>query len=225
MFTTFHKTDAEIETQIREELQWDCRTEGSVFTIQVVEGAVTLSGKVKNYAVKCAAEEAAHRIAGVQSLHNALEVKIPFGAWKTDIEIAEFAARTFEWNVLIPHEKVGAVVTGGWVELVGQVDCWSQREEVERAVSTLPGVLGVSNHIRVNASKVDTQEVCGAIEATLERRVPQETNQVHVAMDENTVRLSGQVPTWEERCAVMRAAGFAPGVRQIVDELQVSMSA
>ena len=222
MYTTFQKTDAEIKTQIREELQWDCRTEGCELDIHVVDGAVTLAGKVKNYAVKCAAEEATHRIAGVQSVRNAIEVKIPFGAWKADMEIAHAAAQLFDWNVLIPKERIGAVVAGGWVTLVGELDCWSQREEAERVVNLMLGVLGVHNRIRVNAPMVEAAAVCEAITATLERHAPYEGAQVQVAMEEHTVRLSGQVPTWEERSAVLRAAGYAPGVRQIVDELKVS---
>ena len=66
---------------------------------------------------------------------------------------------------------------------------------------------------------------CKAIEATLERHSPQEARQVQVEMEEGSVRLSGQVPTWSERCAVVCAAGFAPGVLQVVDELRVAVSA
>jgi osmotically-inducible protein OsmY len=225
MLTTFQKTDVEIEAQIREELQWDCRTEGADLGVNVAEGLVTLSGQVKNYAIKCAAEEAVRRIAGVQVVRNNIKVKIPFNAWKADIEIAEAAAYLFDWNVLIPREQVGALVEGGWVTLIGRVDCWSQREEVERAVSHLAGVLGVINRIRVNAAEVESQKVCESIEATLERYSPQEAQQVHIEMEEGTVRLSGQVPNWGERYAVRQAVGFAPGVRQVVDELKVAIGA
>jgi osmotically-inducible protein OsmY len=225
MSTMFHKTDADIKKQIQEELEWDCRTEGSPITIKVVEGEVTLSRKVKNFAIKCAAEEATHRIAGVVLVKNNIEVRIPFGEWKTDFEIAEAAARTFAWDVLIPHKQVGAVVTGGWVELVGEVDCWSQREEVERAVIRLCGVQGVTNNIRVNAAVVESRIVQQAIHATLERHSPLEAQHIQIEMDENIVRLSGQVPTWGERCEVMKAAGFAPGVRQVVDKLVVTADA
>ena len=45
--------------------------------------------------------------------------------------------------------------------------------------------------------------------------------QVHVEMEAGTVRLTGHVPCWGERHAAMQAAGFAPGVQQVVDELYV----
>jgi osmotically-inducible protein OsmY len=225
MFTTFHKTDAEIEHQIREELRWDCRTDGNPINIYVENGDITLSGTVRTYAIKCAAEEATHRISGVQSVTNEILVKIPYLEFTADVEIAAAAAFVFKWNVLIPHERVAAHLHNGWVTLVGAVECWSQREEVERAVTMLQGVRGITNNIRVDAPKVEPETVCSAIAATLDRHSPQESKQVHVQMEGGTVRLSGHVPSWGERCVAMSAAGFAPGVRQVVDELKIVTSA
>jgi osmotically-inducible protein OsmY len=225
MFTTFHKTDAEIESQIREELRWDCRTDGHSIKIDVTDGVVTLSGTVNIYAVKCAAEEAAHRIAGVQGLNNEIVVKIPYLEFKADMEIAAIATQIFAWNVLIPHERVSAHVFNGWVTLVGTVDCWSQREEVQRAVSILAGVRGITNQIRVNAAAVETERVCEAIENTLDRHSPHASKQVHVAMEDGVVRLTGQAPSWGERCVAVNAAGYAPGVRTVIDELKVVCTA
>jgi len=231
MFTTFHKTDAEIETQIREELRWDCRTENHIIRVSVADGVVTLSGTVNAYAIKCAAEEAAHRIAGVQGLTNEIVVKIPYLEFKADIEIASAAAQIFEWNTLIPHERISALLNNGWVTLVGTVDCWTHREEAQRAVSVLAGVRGVTNNIRVNAAQIEAGRVCKAIEATLDRHSPQEIaqrfglKQIHIEMEDGTVRLSGEVPNWGERCMTVTAAGYAPGVRAIVDDLKVVVNA
>lgn len=222
MVTTYQKTDAEIEKQILDELCWDCRTEGSAVSVEVESGTVTLSGKVKTYAVKCAAEEATHRIAGVQAANNAIVVKIPYLEFKADKEILEAVTHTFFWNVLIPHEQVSAEIAEGWITVYGAVDCWSQREETERAIGLLAGVRGITNHIRVNAPQVEAQRVCEAIEATLERQSLQEAIQVHVEMQDGMVRLSGQVPTWGERNMMLSAIGSAPGVRQIQDDLTLS---
>jgi len=225
MLTTIRKTDAEIEQQVVAEMRWDCRTEGGAIQVTVQDGKVTLSGRVKNYAIKHAAEEATQRIAGVQAIRNEIVIKIPYLQWQADIEIAENAAQIFEWNVLIPHEQVSAVVTAGVVELVGEVECWSQRQEVERAIITLQGVKGITNNIRVKESAVEPEQLRKAIKATLVRHSLEEAEHIQVAMEDGAVRLTGEVPTWGERFVVVTAAGFAPGVRQIVDDLKIAVNA
>jgi osmotically-inducible protein OsmY len=221
MQPTFHKTDAQIQTQIGDELHWDCRTDGSPISVQVTQGHVTLTGIVKTYAVKVAAEEATHRIAGVHGVTNDIQVKIPYLVFKADMEITQAVEFIFAWNVLIPHENLSVSLANGFVTIVGTVDCWSQREEAERAVTRLAGVKGVNNRIRVRPTAVETQSVCSAIEATLDRYAPQETQGVHVAVEAGTVRLTGEVTSWGERVVAIQTAGFAPGVTGIVDELTV----
>ena len=57
------KTDNEIKQQVLRELKWDSRIGWSQVGVEVLEGVVTLTGVVANYAKKLAAQEAAHLVA------------------------------------------------------------------------------------------------------------------------------------------------------------------
>ncbi len=64
------KSDSEIKQQVLRELKWDSRIAWSEIGLEVLEGIVTLTGRVNSYAKKRAAQEAAHRIAGVLDVAN-----------------------------------------------------------------------------------------------------------------------------------------------------------
>lgn len=225
MLTIVQKTDAEIEDQVCRELRWDCRTEKSPIMVSVTEGAVTLNGEVKYFAIKRAAEEAAQRIAGVASVQNNLSVRNPVVEFRGDCEIAEAITWAFEWNVLVPHEQVSVMVHNGFVTLQGSVDCLSQREEAERAVVNLLGVVGIANYIAVKAQPLAAETVSDDILSALERQSVATSEQVKVNVEEGAVRLSGTTPTWNHRCAAVSAARFAHGVNAIVDDLQIAIGA
>lgn len=222
MLTIFQKSDAEITEQVMQELRWDCRTETSPIRVSVVGGVVTLSGRVKYYAVKRAAEEAAHRIAGVESVNDCLDVKIPSNEYRGNCEISEAVTRAFDWNVLVPGDRIEVLVNNGIVNLSGTVNCLSEREEAERAVVNLLGVRGITNDLAVLARPVEVETVCAAIQNTLERQAVAQSPHLTVNMDQGAVRLSGTVPSWNQRCAVLAAAGFAHGVQQVIDELKIA---
>jgi osmotically-inducible protein OsmY len=222
MLTTFHKTDAEIAEQVVQELRWDCRTETSPIQVGAKNGVVMLTGRVKYYAIKHAAEEAARRIAGVTAVQDEIEIRIPSGEYRGDCEIAEAVRRAFDWNVLIPADRIETLVNKGIVNLSGTVDCLSEREEAERAVVNLLGVQGICNDLMVEAHPIAIETLCADIRNTLERQAVTVTPEVRVeAAAFGAIHLSGSVPSWSQRCAVVAAAGFAHGVQQIVDHLNV----
>lgn len=222
MLTIFQKSDAEITEQVVEELRWDCRTETSPIRVSVTEGVVTLSGQVRYYAVKRAAEEAAHRIAGVASVQDALTVLVPASEFRADFEIAEAVTSAFAWNVFIPAEKISVSILNGMVTLSGTVNCLSEQAEAERAVINLLGVKGITNALTVQAQAIESAAVCAGIQSTLERQAVKDAPQVTVEMERGTVRLSGAVPSWNDRCALIAAAGFAYGVQQVMDDLKIT---
>ena len=225
MLTTIQKPDAEIEKQVIQELRWDCRTETSPITVSVTEGVVMLGGRVKYYGVKHAAEEAAHRIAGVATVHNAIDIRMPPAEFRADCEIADEVRNAFEWNVLVPHEQLSVMVDNGIVTLTGTVACISQREEAERAVINLLGVKGIVNNIAVWAQPLEAETVCAAIADSLERQAIANAREVTVEVGEGAIRLSGSVPTWNHRRAAVTAAGFAHGARRVVDDLHIAAGA
>jgi osmotically-inducible protein OsmY len=213
--------DTEIQQQVMQELRWDTRVEATDVGVEVRDGIVTLSGVVTTYPQKIAAQEAAHRVAGVLDVANDLHVQLPGAFSRTDADIAQAVRNALEWNVVIPEARIQSTVSDGWVTLEGTVHSWQQRADAESAVRYLTGVRGVTNHIAVSAPEVDALHVREVIETALERRAEREAKRIQVDVQDGVVTLSGWVRTWLEKQSILGAAGHAPGICGVVDRLQI----
>ena len=215
------KSDNEIKSQVLRELKWDSRIGWSQIGVEVMEGVVTLKGVVSSYAHKLAAQEAAHRINGVLDVANEVEVK-PEGLFvRSDVEIALAVRHVLEWDALVPDERIKSAVSAGWVTLEGNVDFWQQREDAERSVLRLEGVIGVTNEITVAPKKVDAKELREEIEYALERRADREAERFRIEVNDGAVDLFGRVHSWQEKRAVVGSISHAPGVSAIRDHLRI----
>jgi osmotically-inducible protein OsmY len=215
------KTDNEIKQQVLRELKWDSRIGWSRIAVEVMQGVVTLTGVVSSYAQKLAAQEAAHRISGVLDVANDVEV-IPDGVFmRSDAEIALAVRHILEWDALVPDERIKSTVSNGWVTLEGDVDFWHQREDAERSVLRLEGVIGVTNEITVAPKAVDPQELREEIEYALERRADREAERLRVDVHDGAVDLWGRVHSWQEKRAVIGSISHAPGVSEVRDHLRI----
>ena len=215
------KTDYEIKQQVLRELKWDSRIAWAQIGVGVHDGIVTLSGTVNSHAKKSAAQQAAHRVSGVLDVANEIEV-MPTGTFAhTDEEIARAVRHTLEWNALVPDERIQSTVSGGWVTLEGDVDVWREREDAEKAVLKLAGVVGVVNKISILPIAVDPEELRGEIEEALERRANREAERLRIEVKNGAVELWGRVHSWQEKRAVLGSIGHLPGVLAVSDHLSI----
>lgn len=215
------KTDVGLQREALRELGWDTRVPAAEIGVSVHEGVVTLTGFVDSLGEKLAAQDAAHRVAGVLDVANDIEVRVPHTRLRSDAEIAAAVRHTLEWNVFIPHERIRSTVTNGWVTLEGMVDSARQRRDAGEAILLLDGVMGVSNDITVLGPPVNAAQVHEAIEEALARRAEREAHHVGVRIHDGTVTLTGTVQSWPEKRAVIGVAEHAPGVQAIDDQLTV----
>jgi osmotically-inducible protein OsmY len=155
------KTDAAIHQDVLRELHWDSRVEETEVGVEVDRGVVTLTGTVGSWAKRVAAEEAAHRVAGVLDVANDIEVKVPGELTRTDTEIAQAVRHALEWDALVPDQRIRSTVSHGWVTLEGEVDTWTEREDAARAVQNLIGVHGVTDRMTVRATRPCRSRRCG----------------------------------------------------------------
>lgn len=215
------KSDSEIKVQVLRELKWDSRIGWADIGVGVHEGVVTLTGVVSNYAKKLAAQNAAHRIAGVLDVANEIEVK-PEGVYvKSDEDIARAVRHVLEWDALVPDECIRSTVSDGWVTLEGEVDVWRERTDAERTVLRLEGVVGVTNKIAVIPRSVDPKELREQIEYALERRADREAERLRIEVHQGVVDLYGRVHSWQERRAVVGSISYVPGVANVRDHLRI----
>lgn len=215
------KTDNEIKQQVLRELKWDSRIAWAQIGVEVHDGVVTLSGAVSSYAKKLAAQHAAHRVAGVLDVANDIDVR-PTGAFaRTDADIAKAVRHTLEWDALVPDERIRSTVSDGWVTLEGDVDIWREREDAEKAVLKLAGVVGVLNMIRILPKVIDPQELRDEIEDALDRRAEREADRLRIEVKDGAVELWGRVHSWREKRAVLGSIGHMPGVLAVKEHLRI----
>lgn len=216
------KSDALIKHEVLCELKWDTHVEEPAVVVEVDKGIVMLTGSVKHYGQKIAAQDAVHRIDGVRDVVNDIHVTLPNHLARTDHDIAQMVRRVLEWDVRVPDEQITCTVSEGWVTLEGNVDVWHQREDAEHAVRHLACVRGVNNLITVQPQPASSTAIEEAIREALERRAQLEADHIQIRFDNGTVTLIGHVGTWKEKLAIIDAVGHAPGVEMVKVDLQVA---
>src|SRR6202043_4140396 len=141
------RSDDLIRNDVLFELKWDPKIgSSSDIAVGVKDGVVTLSGFVKSYWDKDAAEKAVKRVYGVRAVANDIDVKLRMA--RTDPEIAREAIKVLESHASIPSDKIKVTVEKGWVTLEGTVDWQYQKSLAESAIKKLRGVVGITNNIR-----------------------------------------------------------------------------
>lgn len=211
----------DLRQQLLEELDWEPKLGTSQVDVTISDrGIVTLTGLVKSYAEKVAAERAARRVRGVHTVVNDIDILLPMTHERSDPAIAEAVVRALEWDVLVPHDVIDVRVSDGWVRLSGTVDWNYQRTAAVDAVHFLTGVKGITNRITVRP-RVMVPDIKARIEAALRRNADVEAHGITVQLEDSTVTLRGRVQSLEERAAAESAAWAAPGVTTVKNELAI----
>ena len=144
------KSDSQLQHDVMAELEWEPAVDHADIGVAVTDGVVTLSGYVKNFTEKLAAEKAVRRVAGVRAIAEEINVRLASDSKMADHEIAKRIVDIIAWTISIPADTVKVKVEHGWVTLSGTVDWFFQSNEARKAASRVSGVVGVTNLINVN---------------------------------------------------------------------------
>ncbi|HEU0120226.1 MAG TPA: BON domain-containing protein [Bryobacteraceae bacterium] len=217
--------DTQLKRHVEDELSWQPSVDQAAIGVSVKNAIVTLTGPVRSYAEKLAAEHAVMRIHGVKALASELQVSLPGAHERVDEDIARAAVNVLGWSASVPKDAIKVKVAKGWVTLAGTVDWAFQKHDAEREVSHLIGVKGVTNEVGIKPAPVPVSStIKTGIEAALKRSAEVEARRIHVETTGRTVTLTGSVASWPERRAAERAAWAAPGVANVENRLLVSAS-
>jgi osmotically-inducible protein OsmY len=215
------RSDRDLKQRILRELKWDSRISWASINVEVNDAVATLTGSVMSYAQKIAAQEAAHRVAGVLDVANDIEVNPLDDFVRSDTEIARAVRSALEWDALVPDNQIQSTVSDGWVMLEGEVNYGRERTDAERVLRRLTGVVGVINKITVRKQAVNEDQLREEIEDALETRADREAERLRIEIHDGAVALWGRVHSWQEKRAVLGSISHAPGVTQVRDHLHI----
>lgn len=212
--------NVQVQQTVLAELRRDPRVVADHIGVTANDGVVTLTGRVRNFAEKRAAEAAALRVRGVRAVADEVEVRLAEGAKRTDEDIAAAAISRLAWDVLIPPDAVKVQVENGWLTLIGQVEWRFQKDAAEQEVRRLIGVVGVSNQIDIKPT-VSAEAVSDDIVHALHRSWFFDPNTITVTIRDGRLRLGGTVHSPHERQVAAAAAWSERGVTDVDNQIEV----
>ncbi len=211
--------DTELQHDVENEVGWELKSGLTQISVTVKSGAVELAGHVDNLWERYTAERAAWRVAHVSQVTNGIHVVIPFDKQRDDDDIALAAMSILEWNGLVP-ETVEVQVAKASLTLSGTVERQQQKEEAERALSSLNGITGIRNNIAILPA-VSLAETKAPIEAAMRRNALVDSSRIKVHVSHGVASLRGAARLRAEYEEVMHAVWSAPGITKIEDHLTI----
>lgn len=211
--------DIDLQHYVEQELEWEPSVHKRQIGVIVKNGAVHLDGHVDSFWEKCEAENAAWRIAHIQSVANDIRVELPFSAQRDDDDLALAAMSVLEANCLVPA-TVEVQVAAGMLVLNGQVEWQHQKAAARQALLPLKGLRGLRNDIVVKPA-LSLGEAKGPIEGALRRSALVDSNRIKIQVAHDVISVRGLARSRAEYQAVMHATWSTPGAAQVDDHITI----
>lgn len=212
--------DFQLQRSVQDELAWEPSVTAAHIGVAARDGVVILSGHVLAYSEKNAAEKAVRRVKGVKAVVEELEVRLPFETKRTDEEIGAAAINRLAWDTSVPTDAVKVRVENGWLTLTGQVDWKYQKDAAHNDLRPLFGVVGMSDQITLKP-RPNATDISADIKRALDRSWSFYQDNVSVTATGGAIRLTGTVPTLDNKWVAARTAWRAPGVTGVQNDIAV----
>jgi len=136
--------DADLKATAQAGLDANGLVPKDTLTISVSDGWITLTGNVRHYYQRQAAEHVIRHLSGVQGMTDNVTVsKDPA------VDVSKAISGALSRSAAVDADAVKVADTEGAVTLTGTVKNLAEKEEAERAASSAPGVVSVKNDLVV----------------------------------------------------------------------------
>lgn len=138
--------DDEIAQRALNILAWNSLVPANAVKVKVADGWITLTGNVDWHYQRDAAEREMRKLFGIAGVVNNVELKPSAKVGDVRQKILDALKRHAE----VEAERIQVEIRdSGTVRLEGQVDNWDERQAVERAVWSAPGVRAIDDRLRI----------------------------------------------------------------------------
>lgn len=141
----FRRDDSDIAERIAHVLEWNISVPSEGIQAKVSGGFVTLSGEVDWEFQRRQVEKQVRHVAGVTGVSNAIKIKERANVPDIKAKIENALQR----HAKLETSRVRVTVDGDKVTLDGDVSAIFERDLIERAAWTAPGVRHVVDHLHV----------------------------------------------------------------------------
>ncbi|HEY8476937.1 MAG TPA: BON domain-containing protein [Chloroflexota bacterium] len=214
------RSSTDIQHDVIDALTADIRVDASNIDVDVVGGVVYLRGTVPTYYEKRVATEIVNRIKGVVDVVN--ELRVAPVTPRSDAAIAADVRAALERDAWVDADKITVTVTNGVVYLSGTVDSYTEKSYAESDAWSVEGVVDVVNNITIvpRPTRSDA-EIATDVRADLVRNIRIDPSRISVEVVNGVVYLRGSVSTIGQKWLASDVAWWTPGVKDVVNELQV----
>lgn len=210
--------DIHLRQSILDEMEFEPSIDAAGIGVAVHSGIVTLTGHVRTYAEKEAAERVASRVKGVRGIAADIEVQI-FDRRKQTTTTSLVGLSKCSTG-MSPCQRIRCRCGSSRDGSPCGAGQWQyQKKAAYDGVRDLAGVVGVSNLVELKP-RITAVDVKKRIEDAFQRDAALEADSIRIDVQGRNVTLSGKV-NWSERQAAERAAWSAPGISTLDDRLTV----
>jgi osmotically-inducible protein OsmY len=142
---SLQRSDTDLAKSAVQALEWDLEVPDNTIQVAVEHGHVKLTGQVKSWFQRRAAEKAINRLKGVKGLLNKVTIKPNV----TKEDIKKQICREFHRHSQIDADKITVEVDNGIVTLTGKVETFAEKREAEHAAWSIAGVTQVDNQLHL----------------------------------------------------------------------------